>query len=80
MYFCTRLVSSLFDDVARDLGSLKHATAVFNPDSLQELLGRFGCVDEDEIPGVVAFMRKCLTLDPRLRQSARQLLEDDWLA
>ncbi|XP_006455847.1 hypothetical protein AGABI2DRAFT_121767 [Agaricus bisporus var. bisporus H97] len=63
-----------------ETGSLKHATAVFNPDSLQELLGRFGCVDEDEIPGVVAFMRKCLTLDPRLRQSARQLLEDDWLA
>lgn len=34
---------------------------------------------EDEIPLVADFIRKCLTLDPKLRPTAQELLSDSCL-
>lgn len=49
---------------------------------LQELRLEVGDEDEDEseILGAAKFLRRCLMLDPRMRPSAQELLEDGWLS
>ena len=51
----------------------------FAPTALEEILRSLEAMDEKEIPGAAAFMRRCLTLDPKLRPSAQELLKDSWL-
>jgi serine/threonine-protein kinase SRPK3 len=59
-------------------GSLLQVTD-FMPTNLEEILYGFGTVQADDVPGVAAFMRRCLALDPASRPSALQLLNDKWL-
>jgi serine/threonine-protein kinase SRPK3 len=59
-------------------GSLLQVTD-FKPTNLEEILYGLGTVQEDDVPGVAAFMRRCLALDPTSRPSALQLLNDKWL-
>ena len=47
--------------------------------TLEGSLQKFSALDETDIPGVAAFMRKCLALDPRMRASAQELLKDSWV-
>jgi len=49
------------------------------PSSLKDILYGLGTVQADDVPGVAAFMRRCLVLDPTLRPSALELLNDEWL-
>ena len=56
----------------RTNGDLEHVP-------LETVLGRLKVVDENDVPGVVGFLRRCLTLDPKLRPSAQELLKDSWL-
>ncbi|KAF5358128.1 hypothetical protein D9756_001162 [Leucocoprinus leucothites] len=60
-------------------GTLLQLNGDFQPTSLEAILGSLGAMDENDIPGAAAFMRRCLTLDPRLRPSAQELLKDSWL-
>ena len=36
-------------------------------------------MDEKEIAPAATFIRKCLTIDPRARPTALELLDDEWL-
>ncbi|KXN85126.1 Serine/threonine-protein kinase SRPK [Leucoagaricus sp. SymC.cos] len=47
--------------------------------NLEDFFQHLKVLDEDEIPGAADFIRKCLTLDPKLRPTAQELLKDDWL-
>ena len=38
----------------------------------------FGHVDPAEIPPLASFLRRCLRIDPELRATARELLDDPW--
>jgi serine/threonine-protein kinase SRPK3 len=59
-------------------GSLLRVTD-FTPTNLEEILYGLGTVQADDVPGVAAFIRRCLALDPASRPSALQLLNDKWL-
>jgi serine/threonine-protein kinase SRPK3 len=48
------------------------------PSSLEDILYGLGTM-QDYVPGVAAFMRRCLALDPAARSSALELLKDKWL-
>ncbi|KAF9783967.1 kinase-like domain-containing protein [Thelephora terrestris] len=60
-------------------GTLLRKNDESEPASLEGILLSLKAVDENDVPGTVAFIKKCLTLDPKLRPSAQELLEDDWL-
>lgn len=60
-------------------GTLLHTNSDFAPTTLEDILRGLEAVDENEIPGTAAFLRRCLTLDPKLRPSAQELLKDSWL-
>jgi serine/threonine-protein kinase SRPK3 len=62
------------------LGTLLHTNSDFAPTTLEDILRGLEAVDESEILGTAAFLRRCLTLDPKLRPSAQELLKDGWLA
>ena len=59
-------------------GSLLRVTD-FMPTNLEDILYGIGTVQADDVPGLAAFMRRCLALDPASRPSALQLLDDKWL-
>lgn len=61
------------------LGALLHTNSDFQPTPLEDFFQCLKVLDEDEIPGAVDFIQKCLTLDPKLRPTAQELLKDDWL-
>ncbi|KIL69157.1 hypothetical protein M378DRAFT_184402 [Amanita muscaria Koide BX008] len=63
-------------------GALLRTNSDFQHTSLEAILRslQVEAVDEIDIPGAAAFMRRCLTLDPKLRPSAQELLKDSWLA
>jgi serine/threonine-protein kinase SRPK3 len=50
----------------------------FTPGSLEEILYELGVIKVDEVPGLAAFLTRCLTLDPSSRPIAFELLSDDW--
>jgi serine/threonine-protein kinase SRPK3 len=45
---------------------------------IEQCIRLYGMYEED-IPEAAAFIRRCLTIDPRIRPSALDLLDDDWL-
>ncbi|OCH93607.1 hypothetical protein OBBRIDRAFT_811058 [Obba rivulosa] len=49
-----------------------------SPDPIEERLRKYAFIYKD-VPGTAAFIRRCLTIDPRDRPTAQQLLEDGWL-
>jgi serine/threonine-protein kinase SRPK3 len=53
--------------------------ADFTPSNLEEILYELAVVEASEVPGLAAFLSRCLTLDPSLRPTARQLFKDKWL-
>jgi serine/threonine-protein kinase SRPK3 len=61
------------------LGTLLHTNSNFTPSTLEDILRGLEAVDEGEIPSTAAFLRRCLSLDPKLRPSAQELLKDSWL-
>ena len=58
---------------------LLHTNSDFAPTTLEDILRMLEAVNENEIPGTAAFLRRYLTLDPKLRPSALELLKDGWL-
>ncbi|XP_006463037.1 hypothetical protein AGABI2DRAFT_119847 [Agaricus bisporus var. bisporus H97] len=62
-----------------DKGSLLHTDGNLQPTPFENFFRILQVLNEDEIPGVTGFIRKCLTLDPRLRPTAQELLNDEWL-
>lgn len=71
-----------------DQGTLLHTknadtiatTTLEFEDVMRELRLGVGDEDEDEILDAAKFLRRCLMLDPRMRPSAQELLEDGWLS
>ena len=61
------------------LGTLLHTNSDFAPSALEDVFRALKVVDEGEILGTAAFLRRCLTLDPKQRPSAQELLKDGWL-
>ncbi|EDR00438.1 uncharacterized protein LACBIDRAFT_314401 [Laccaria bicolor S238N-H82] len=61
-------------------GTLLHKISEFETSTLEVPLRELKVVDESEILGTAAFLRRCLTLDPKLRPSAQELLKDGWLS
>jgi len=49
------------------------------PSSIEDCLRPYKVLDEQDIPPTATFIRKCLTIDPRARPSALELLDDEWL-
>ncbi|KAG1736898.1 kinase-like domain-containing protein [Suillus paluster] len=45
----------------------------------EDIIYTLGTVQTDDVPGVAAFMRRCLTLDSASHASALELLNDKWL-
>jgi serine/threonine-protein kinase SRPK3 len=61
------------------LGKLLRTNSDFQFTTLEAILRTLDAVDENDISGVAAFMRRCFVLDPKLRPSAQELLTDSWL-
>ena len=72
------ILSSTINDFLH-LGTLLHTNSDFAPSALEDVLRGLKVADESEILGTAAFLRRCLTLDPKLRPSAQELLNDGWL-
>jgi serine/threonine-protein kinase SRPK3 len=49
------------------------------PRSIDEFLRYYHLVDEEQIAPAATFIRRCLTIDPDVRPSALELLNDEWL-
>jgi serine/threonine-protein kinase SRPK3 len=58
-------------------GSLLRAVD-FTPGSLEGILYNLGVFKVDEVPGLAAFLTRCLTLDPSSRPTALELSLDEW--
>ncbi|EDQ99862.1 uncharacterized protein LACBIDRAFT_315201 [Laccaria bicolor S238N-H82] len=67
------------EDREKYLSTLLHTNSDFAPSSLEDILRGLNVVDESEIPGIATFLRRCLTLGPKVRPSAQELLKDGWL-
>jgi serine/threonine-protein kinase SRPK3 len=59
-------------------GSLLRVHNLF-PSSIERCLRPYKVLDEQEIPPIAAFIRRCLTIDPSARPTALELLDDEWL-
>jgi serine/threonine-protein kinase SRPK3 len=49
------------------------------PRSIDECLRFYRLLDEAQIAPAAAFIQRCLTIDPDVRPSALELLNDEWL-
>lgn len=61
-----------------DSGDLLRIDELY-PVSIEEALGNYDIVRKDVIGPAAAFIRRCIVLDPNLRPTAAELLEDPWL-
>lgn len=52
---------------------------MLRPSSIEDCLRAYKLLDEADIVPAATFMRRCLTIDPTVRATARELLEDGWL-
>jgi len=48
-------------------------------ETLESQISASGLVPTDDIPGVVKFVQKCLTINPAHRPSAVDFLDDEWM-
>jgi serine/threonine-protein kinase SRPK3 len=76
------LFCSHFDTILIDLGSFAHFTVHEEPTwPLEEFISKLALLKEDESAEDTArFLRRCLRLRPEDRATARELLDDPWLA
>ncbi|KAG1901461.1 kinase-like domain-containing protein [Suillus fuscotomentosus] len=65
--------SAFFDEQ----GSLRVHNLI--PQAMESCLRAYKVMDEKDIAPAAAFIRKCLTIDPHVRPTALQLLDDEWL-
>ncbi|KAF9471267.1 kinase-like protein [Pholiota conissans] len=65
------------DEYFDDNGALRRPLGIDVP-SIEERLAELNVSFKDILPAAT-FIRRCLTLDPSVRPSASQLLQDDWL-
>ncbi|KAG1814958.1 kinase-like domain-containing protein [Suillus variegatus] len=65
--------SDFFDEQ----GSLRVHNLI--PQAMESCLRAYKVMDEKDIAPAAAFIRKCLTIDPHVRPTALQLLDDEWL-
>ena len=49
------------------------------PKAIEICLRAYKVMDEKEITPAAIFIQKCLTIDPRARPTALELLDDEWL-
>ncbi|KAG1790374.1 kinase-like domain-containing protein [Suillus variegatus] len=47
--------------------------------TIENCLRLYNGMEEKDIPPAAAFIRRCLTIDPRARPTALELLDDEWL-
>lgn len=59
-------------------GSLHRVHDLF-PSTIENCLRLYNVMEEKDIPPAAAFIRRCLTIDPRARPTALELLDDEWL-
>lgn len=50
------------------------------PRPIEECIAYYNRVEDKDIGPIAAFMRRCLTIDPSVRPSASELLQDEWLS
>jgi serine/threonine protein kinase len=62
----------------RRLGHLLHAPKV-PPMTIEECLDNYKSLKQEELRPAADFIRRCLTLDPSVRPTTKELLEDKWL-
>lgn len=65
--------SDFFDEQ----GSLRVHNLI--PQAMESCLRAYKVMDEKDVAPAAAFIRKCLTIDPRTRPTALELLDDGWL-
>lgn len=65
-------------DFFDEQGSLLRVHNLF-PQAIEICLRAYKVMDEKEIAPAAIFIRKCLTIDPRIRPTASELLDDKWL-
>lgn len=59
-------------------GELLRVKKLF-PRTIEECLAHYERVGNRDIAPAAAFIRRCLTIDPSIRPSASELLQDGWL-
>jgi serine/threonine-protein kinase SRPK3 len=49
------------------------------PTPIEKLLDKYNRLKPEELAPAANFIRRCLTIDPSARPTAKELLEDEWL-
>jgi serine/threonine-protein kinase SRPK3 len=50
-----------------------------SPHNLEDRIADYKHLNKADIASAAIFMRRCLTIDPAVRPSALELLDDEWL-
>jgi serine/threonine-protein kinase SRPK3 len=50
-----------------------------SPHGLEDRIADYKHINKADIASVTVFIRRCLTIDPSVRPSALELLDDEWL-
>jgi serine/threonine-protein kinase SRPK3 len=58
-------------------GKLFHVKKLF-PRTIEECMAQYKHIDDKDIAPAATFIRRCLTIDPSVRPSASELLQDEW--
>ncbi|KDR73028.1 hypothetical protein GALMADRAFT_281220 [Galerina marginata CBS 339.88] len=61
------------------VGELLRVKKLF-PRTIEECIAHYGCLEDKDIVPAATFIRRCLTIDPSLRPSASELMQDEWLS
>ncbi|KAH7903737.1 kinase-like domain-containing protein [Hygrophoropsis aurantiaca] len=60
-------------------GNLLRVKQLF-PQTIEQCIAPYKRVENQDIAAAAAFIRRCLTIDPSVRPSASELLQDEWLS